>query len=1227
MEEALAKQAPSAYPEVETILNSIEPFIHLYQLYIDWDEAEKEWMDGSFYELDSAEIDAKVSEFKIEAFKIKKQLQNILKEKLKESKKNTVTEETLPPLEIVDNVIKRITKFARYVPAMIVLCNPGMKMRHWKMVSAIVGRKIIPDSSTTFKDLIEIKVHDFVEQISPISSKASRELGLERALKKMKEEWSEVRFSTLPHRDSGTSVLCSVDDIQTLLDDHIVKTQAMRGSPFAKPFESEIKDWEEILKLTQDSIDEWLKVQMQWLYLEPIFSSADILQQMPKEGALFQAVDQIWRKIMKQTTEKPNVLDNTSTPDIYKDLLSCNDMLDKINKGLNSYLEKKRLYFPRFFFLSNDEMLEILSETKDPLRVQPHLKKCFEGIAALDFDGDLKISGMLSSEGERVHLSSVISTKDARGQVEKWLLQVQNVMLVSVRNVIFDAHKSYAISPRIKWIVHWPGQVVLCVSQIYWTAEVHQAIAESSLKKYQGKLNRQLAEIVDLVRGKLSKQLRITVGALVVMDVHARDVVQELINSGIQSEYDFQWLAQLRYYIEMVGDAEQVRVKITNSDVKYAYEYLGNTPRLVMTPLTDRCYRTLIGAFHLHLNGAPEGPAGTGKTETTKDLAKALAVQCVVFNCSDGLDYIAMGKFFKGLASAGAWACFDEFNRIELEVLSVVAQQILCIIRAVRGKVETFNFEGTELRLNPNCYVCITMNPGYAGRSELPDNLKVLFRTVAMMVPDYAMIGEISLYSYGYLDARNLAVKIVTTYRLCSEQLSSQHHYDYGMRAVKAVLAASGNLKLKFPDVKEDILLLRSILDVNLPKFLSHDVPLFEGIISDLFPGVTLPKPDYEVFLQAVNEVCATRNLQPADVFIDKVIQTYEMMVVRHGFMLVGPPNAGKTTVLHVLADALTLLKERSSLDEEAVVYRTVNPKSITMGQLFGEFDPITHEWSDGIVAIIFREFAFSRSTDRKWVVFDGPVDTLWIESMNTVLDDNKKLCLMSGEIIQMSSSMSLIFEVMDLSQASPATVSRCGMIYMEPKALGWEPKVQSWLNSIPEVWSAENKPTVYALCTWIIPAATHFIRKHCKELIPTSDSHLVDSLLKLVDIVMGDACSDEDALSHADKRVMKGWIIGAFMFSTVWSIGAACDEESRDKFSDFFKSLTIGEVHDQPIPLEVGMKIDCTFPKEGSVYDYKFLVSGTLFPVVILCSPEVLWLLRILFKGLAQLRSTPVDC
>uniref|UniRef100_A0A4W6EBD4 Dynein axonemal heavy chain 3 n=1 Tax=Lates calcarifer TaxID=8187 RepID=A0A4W6EBD4_LATCA len=1049
------------------------------------------------------------------------------------------------------------------------LWSTALNFQSMSEISSIVCFEVKPDMNSSLLNMLDLGLSKYSDKMEEIGASASKEHSLEKSMEKMKSEWADLRFSFTQYRDTDTNIISAVDDIQVLLDDHIIKTQTMRGSPFIKPIETACKQWEDKLVSMQDILDSMLKCQSTWLYLEPIFSSEDIIAQMPEEGRKFGIVDSYWKNIIAEAVKDTRVLVATGQPNMLERLQESNVFLDDIQKGLNTYLEKKRLYFPRFFFLSNDELLEILSQTKDPLCVQPHLKKCFEGIAKLEFTEDMEIIGMISSEKETVPFTEKIYPAQAKGMVEKWLLQVENLMLKSVRHVIHQGVIQYTEVPRKKWVLQWPGQVVICASSIFWTSEVSEAIQTNSLPVK--KCNAQIADIVELVRGKLPGGARMTLGALTVIDVHARDVVAKLAEDRISSLNDFAWISQLRYFWEG-GD---VMLRMITTCLKYGYEYLGNSPRLVITPLTDRCYRTLMGALKLNLGGAPEGPAGTGKTETTKDLAKALAKQCVVFNCSDGLDYKAMSKFFKGLAQSGAWACFDEFNRIEVEVLSVVAQQVLCIQRAIAKNLKTFLFEGTELSLNPTCSVFITMNPGYAGRAELPDNLKALFRTVAMMVPDYCLIGEISLYSMGFIESRSLAQKIVATYRLCSEQLSSQHHYDYGMRAVKSVLTAAGNLKLKYPEENESVLLLRALMDVNMAKFLAQDVPLFQGIISDLFPGVVLPKPDYDLLLKALNDNIAKLNLQPVPWFIGKIIQVYEMMLVRHGFMIVGDPLGGKTCAYKVLAAALG--------DLYKVNYCIINPKAITMGQLYGCFDPVSHEWSDGVLATSYRDQAISTSENRQWIIFDGPIDAVWIENMNTVLDDNKKLCLMSGEIIQMSPKMSLIFEPADLEQASPATVSRCGMIYLEPQQLGWTPFRDSYMNTLPESLSTEHRELVklqpFMLLVCPLRSMMYLISA-C--LILTSHR----SWICLI--------GTEGAQSMSSQQITM-WLQGLFLFAIVWTVGGTITGDSRKKFDVFYRNLIMGMDDEHPRPKTfLTLVIDDVYLFfAGTVYDYYFHKDG----------------------------------
>ena len=268
-----------------------------------------------------------------------------------------------------------------------------------------------------------------------------------------------------------------------------------------------------------------------------------------------------------------------------------------------------------------------------------------------------------------------------------------------------------------------------------------------------------------MVRSDLSSILRKVVISLMTTEVHNRDIIRQLVNIECDSLNDFQWLQQLRYYA-MEDDSTTVR-QVT-STLGYGNEYLGATSRLVITPLTDRCWITITSALANKLGASPAGPAGTGKTESTKDLAKALGRLCIVFNCSDQITAMMMNKLFKGLAQQGAWSCLDEFNRIDIEVLSVIAQQLLIIRMALLQNQNPFEFEGEMIPMKPNYGVFITMNPGYAGRTELPDNLKSLFRPVSMMIPDYAMIAEIMLFAEGFEKASMLSKNMVQLYKLSS---------------------------------------------------------------------------------------------------------------------------------------------------------------------------------------------------------------------------------------------------------------------------------------------------------------------------------------------------------------------------------------------------------------------------------------------------------------------------
>jgi len=484
-------------------------------------------------------------------------------------------------------------------------------------------------------------------------------------------------------------------------------------------------------------------------------------------------------------------------------------------------------------------------------------------------------------------------------------------------------------------------------------------------------------------------------------------------------------------------------------DFVYSYEFLGVRERLAITPLTDRCYITLSQALGMCYGGAPAGPAGTGKTETTKDLGCTLGIWVVVFNCSPEYNFRSMSKIFKGLCAAGVWGCFDEFNRISLPTLSVVAAQVEAVTLGKKLKAKLFEFpnEGmVVLKLNVGYF--ITMNPGYAGRQELPENLKVLFRGVTMMLPDRGVIMKVKLASMGYTTYEPLAVKFNVLYKLCEEQLSKTRHYDFGLRNILSVLRTTGaNKRAEKEGTDEEMIVARTLRDMNMSKFIAQDIPLFGQLIDDIFPRQkNMPNKTHDAVEKAVKTLLSTLNLQLAPQWKLKIIQLYETSLVRHGIMVVGAAGCGKTTIFQMLLKALSMIP--TGLKQEITKYTsqgcTLNPKAVTNAQLFGEPNS-AGEWVPGILAEIWKKVNNRANKHVSWIICDGPVDAIWIESMNTVLDDNKMLTLANAERIPMSDTTKMTFEVEHLNNASPATVSRAGIIYVSGEDLGWKPLINTW--------------------------------------------------------------------------------------------------------------------------------------------------------------------------------------
>ena len=582
-----------------------------------WAEVTDRWIHTSFEHIDVDEIAQQVSAYQ---------------------KVHSKGRRLLPAdNQVVARLKDNIDEFADTLPLITDLRSPHLQQHHWTAIEQLLNYNVHsqPASEFTLGTLIQLNATQYKSEIAVIANSAAQEAKLRQQLQNIVDEWAALSFTVNSYKDSkDVFVLGSCEELLQTLDEALVNVNSILASRYVEPLRESVMECNRRLLHVSECMEEWLAVQRQWLYLEVIFASGDIQRQLPDESSAFAKVDRAWKELMRRTLDQPVVMTACHASGLKEQLHANNGTLERIQKQLESYLETRRQAFPRFYFLSNDELLLILSQAKNPEAVQPHLSKCFDNIARLELSDHRDIRAMVSGEGERVMLSANLK---ARGPAEAWLPALEADMVKSLRRYIKRGVAEYDKTSRKEWILQKYGQVVAVGSMIAWarqaqlaitgqaeladidritTPEASQAVNNSqlALRAFLSRQVEQLTELTELVRSPLSSMDRKKLIALIVTDVHNRDITSQLLEERVHSVHSFRWQQQLRFVWDAMAD--DCVVQQANATFAYGFEYQGLSSRLVITPLTDRCWTTITNALQLRYGAAPQGPAGTGKVSS-----------------------------------------------------------------------------------------------------------------------------------------------------------------------------------------------------------------------------------------------------------------------------------------------------------------------------------------------------------------------------------------------------------------------------------------------------------------------------------------------------------------------------------------------------------------------------------------------------------------------------------
>ncbi|XP_068137634.1 dynein axonemal heavy chain 5-like isoform X2 [Hyperolius riggenbachi] len=702
------------------------------------------------------------------------------------------------------------------------------------------------------------------------------------------------------------------------------------------------------------------------------------------------------------------------------------------------------------------------------------------------------------------------------------------------------------------------------------------------------------------VEDPISQAHRLKLENMIMQILYLRDVMDTIFSHKVREVADFDWKKATRFYLRENNGTPRHELNILDAQYVYGCEFYGATSPFIMNPVTEKCFLKISQILQQKNGVVLQGDHGVGKTETIKGLSHLLGTFVFLFTCSPTIDYNALGRVLNGTALDGCWSCFDDFHLLPKPAFSVFMHTARALYDSLNSRLPKITLQdGCKIAAHPNCSLFLTVSK--YGFQTLPNDVQTIFRTVSLVFPDHTVLLKAKLASLGFKSPKILATRLQLISELLKAQLSEEYHRDISLQSMVEVIQracqrremekmTNGHVEFEggrlsrsssvmsyqplaayatspVPSLKagnsadrkkkaissnpvlaaakeSHAFVADALQDILGPRMTGDSHLVFKHILGDVFMGMydtsnsrqIIPKEVEKAILAKADE----NKLFPHSPWLNKVKQLYSLSLANPGVIVAGPPASGKSSCISILVQALNHLQV--SNEEPAHKIVRINPLSVDdRALMFGGMNA-SNMWQDGVVTYMWKKAI--RNHCNTWMWFDGQLSCNWTDNFNSVLGEEKVLHLSNGDHLEVPGNLQLIFETTDLQMASPATLTKAGILYVEGEALGWRPLSKMWLDGRNEQENAVLSKAFYRTLDPIF----NLTLNDTKPVVPVTEVGLFHSCTNLLTVMLNDKAQSIGGQLHIERL---------FIFCLIWSVGTLIDIAERKKFSELLKVYT----------------------------------------------------------------------